>query len=589
MRARTQRRAAAAIIVVALAVAACTNPMKETVAAIVEEHSRPRAEPTVPSGWGIAPDTPIVITFSETIDTSTAELSGTALAESDGASWSRTFEPDDTLTVAPASTWSPSGTKTLTVRAQDLQTYDLEPLELEYTVLDGAVYVRGGDGSDDNPGTSGLPKKTILGAVENAELVYDAAEIRIAEGTYTEEEPITVATDLQFLGGYDDANWGMRESQSRWPVDDSITPQYPTTVRVDDEFVFNVNGDGLEVLLEHLSIVNTTLSGASETNAVFALTSTVTLRSVRVNGGGGAAAFGVAARSGAAVLENADVRGAEQGRGTGVLVGDGSLTVTGSRIHAGLGRTDDYTIGVALTRSTATIDSSFIYGGDAWTIANGIFCDAAELMLTNSVVLGGNSTAGSYTQGVYVNASTVTIRNNTIGSGTVAVGDDLDGSEGITLVNGSTSTIDNNIIFTEQGDPDVRRYGVAAMVNSEPTSFRNNAIFARTGTLDAEFARSGDPYVPVASVEDLNNGESFASGNVDVAAVFMVDAGGDDYRLDASTPTNIRQGGLDGAALGWGFSVDKDGAARTNLTEGPDDGPTNAGADGWSMGAFELD
>lgn len=50
-----------------------------------------------------------------------------------------------------------------------------------------------------------------------------------------------------------------------------------------------------------------------------------------------------------------------------------------------------------------------------------------------------------------------------------------------------------------------------------------------------------------------------------------------------------RQGGLDGAAEGWGFSVDMDGNTRTNLTEGPDDSPVNDGAAGWSMGAYEFD
>lgn len=579
-------RAAVGLLALLVLLATCTNPMKETVEAVVEQYSRPRAEPNVPNHWGIAPDTPVVVGFSETIDTSTVELSGTLLSESDGGVWSQTFEVDDTLTVSPVGTWSVAGTKTLTVRAKDTQTYELEPLDLEYRVLDGAVYVHADGGDDDNPGTRDLPKRTIEGAVENAELVYDTAEVRVAEGTYNEEAAITVQKNLQFLGGYDGADWDTRESEPRWAVGDQTPAQYPTTVRVDDTFVFNVNGDRLHVLFEHLSLENATLGGASSTNGVFAFTSTVTLRSVRVTGGRGQTASGVATNDGTIVLEYADVHGAEQGNGTGVLVGGGTLTVAGSRIDGGSGGTDDDTAGIALQGATATIDASFVFGGDAWSKATGIFCDAdSQLTLTNSVVVGGSSKEDSSTDGIIVRGSSAVLRNNTIGSGTVLFGTDHDGSVGISLVDTVESHIDNNIIFTESGSDAVRRYGVTALPNSAPSSFRNNAIFGQgDDALGAVFVWAAEPEVEL----DLTalNAQGFASGNVGEAAVFA-DANAGDYHLTATTtPVDIRQGGLDGAAQGWGFTTDKDGATRTDST---DHGAANDDAAGWSMGAYEQD
>jgi hypothetical protein len=61
------------------------------------------------------------------------------------------------------------------------------------------------------------------------------------------------------------------------------------------------------------------------------------------------------------------------------------------------------------------------------------------------------------------------------------------------------------------------------------------------------------------------------------------------WRLTGSSPVETRQGGLDGAAQSWGFNQDKVGNTRTNLIDGPDDGPTNTNAGGWSIGAYEND
>lgn len=56
---------------------------------------------------------------------------------------------------------------------------------------------------------------------------------------------------------------------------------------------------------------------------------------------------------------------------------------------------------------------------------------------------------------------------------------------------------------------------------------------------------------------------------------------GDDH-LTLTAPVNLREGGKGQSAV---FSTDYDGAARTAVVNAP----TQAGAAGWSVGAFKLD
>lgn len=54
-----------------------------------------------------------------------------------------------------------------------------------------------------------------------------------------------------------------------------------------------------------------------------------------------------------------------------------------------------------------------------------------------------------------------------------------------------------------------------------------------------------------------------------------------DFHLQASSPCDVRQGGLDLSAL---FTIDRDSVPRTAI---PTCGPVNSGAAGWSTGAYE--
>ncbi|MFC1524468.1 Ig-like domain-containing protein [Thermodesulfobacteriota bacterium] len=87
-----------------------------------------------PAGFStIGSNTAIVITFSETIGTSTLVLGGAMGNEDDGGVWSQTSVTDDTLTISPATSWT-DGAADLTVDANDLSGNSLATMNLSYTV-----------------------------------------------------------------------------------------------------------------------------------------------------------------------------------------------------------------------------------------------------------------------------------------------------------------------------------------------------------------------------------------------------------------------------------------------------------------------
>ena len=65
------------------------------------------------------------------------------------------------------------------------------------------------------------------------------------------------------------------------------------------------------------------------------------------------------------------------------------------------------------------------------------------------------------------------------------------------------------------------------------------------------------------------------TGNTKLIPIFV---GSGDMHLTGASPTDVKSGGIDGAANSWGFTTDKDGNPRTGN-----------GTTGWSMGAYELD
>ena len=139
--------------------------------------------------------------------------------------------------------------------------------------------------------------------------------------------------------------------------------------------------------------------------------------------------------------------------------------------------------------------------------------------------------------------------------------------------------MDNNIIFTTAG---LYRIGILADSGSDPAALRNNNIFGCPTALYSRETTVQTDYTSVAGFEAALG--AAASGNVSRSGIFIDQSS--DLHLAAAADVDVRQGGLDGSALGWSFSTDMDGNNRTNSTAG---GPSNTDAGGWSMGAYEKD
>ena len=183
-------------------------------------------------------------------------------------------------------------------------------------------------------------------------------------------------------------------------------------------------------------------------------------------------------------------------------------------------------------------------------------------------------------KGINIDASSPVIRNNTICGGHVSLIDYIvGGEEGIVCTNSSHPVIENNVIFSKGTTGNIFRYGINAATNSAPASLKNNSIYMeQSGAASAgPFAWNNDGTMTVVADPDTDPDLSFASANVLLRADFS-DETNSDFHLEDSTDIDIKTGGLDGGALGWGFSTDLEGTARTEN-----------GTKGWSMGAYEKD
>jgi hypothetical protein len=128
------------------------------------------------------------------------------------------------------------------------------------------------------------------------------------------------------------------------------------------------------------------------------------------------------------------------------------------------------------------------------------------------------------------------------------------------------------------------------MPDVDVVELRNNA-FDGIGT--ALYDDGDAEHTTIVSMETHLAGIG-ASGNV-AAAIDFVDLDGvdgdlmtaddNDLRLAESAACEVREGGLDGGAEGWGTSRDASRYVRSVWLPG---GPTTADAAGWSLGAFEL-
>ena len=289
----------------------CPLPLRTTLEQVVKDYQTPKSTLVFETGSGIAPTTPIVISFTETIDTATLVLSGSMAPESDGGTWSKQTSSNDTLTISPKTAWSKGSGKTLTMNCANSEGYAVKQIALTYGVLDGVVYVRATGGSDGNPGTSDLPKLTIQEAIDTAAAVYATAEVHVAAGTYQPSSVIDLKDGISLFGGYDPADWTKRETNPDWAITGTGTSAYPTVIQTSS----NVAALRIQTTSHPLTVDGFTISGGvggsgNDTTAIYCSNSTgVVIQSNSIDGGGGDLSVGVTLDQSAVALQRNTISG----------------------------------------------------------------------------------------------------------------------------------------------------------------------------------------------------------------------------------------------------------------------------------------
>jgi hypothetical protein len=459
------------------------------------------------------------------------------------------------------------------------------------------LYVRP-DGKNENPGTKDQPKKDIRAAIDYMVANGLRGTVHVAEGFYPVDfvagTHIVMADGVSLKGGYSSDFSIHNPSVFQSVIQDLSTNSTEYTRAV----------DGGTELTPDTSIEGFVVIGgqADESFAIYCKGSSPAIDgNVLTGGSNGQMDIAVACDSSAPHVVGNIING---GGGPGsfeaygiVLInlsdGDPVPVIYGNTVNGGEAQV---VAGIVLSDSSgdALVEANTIDAGLQTAAGYGVQVVNAKAQIRNNTISGGNTTNGqSFGIYTYFTANSVAIHNNTITGGMGGV------SYSIFIGDNSSPYIDNNILLTTFGA--ARTHIHEDTVTSDPSSVRNNHFYDFSGPF-AFYQDSDLGTQYIAAINDFNNTTQDpakpSEGNVDGDPVFLDQDGPDtiidtvfdnNWRLTGSSPVETRQGGLDGAAQSWGFNQDKVGNTRTNLIDGPDDGPTNTNAGGWSIGAYEND
>jgi hypothetical protein len=511
-----------------------------------------------------------------------------------------------TITISPGPTgtglWTGPGTLTVSATAVDGTPFTKT---LSVAGVFNGICVSANRGSDSVPnnGSVRLPFFTVkkaadtaaasYGSTPNSVLVARSATAYLVDGRSAGGR-VVLSASSSLLGEYAD------DFQSR-----SISSPPGTTLTDSNTSTDASNATNPNRVIE-LSAGNTgtveglTVNGGTGayTTAVYCKAASPTIRKMTLRSGGNGASnaqrVGLWIEGAASPTVDTNVfNDSPNGGGTSVGEADGIyiLNLTGTpvilnnTICGGVANntvsSGNTTIGISMNGGTSTslkvVKNTFVPGiGDVATAFLYPSGSSIGFFENNLVEVGIGQTGGSSSVGVSVSGSSsvLTVRNNTFVLGyPLAIGVEA----GIRLIGiGTASTFyaDNNIFHDYGAVTSI--YGVLESGASTPDSFKNNlfSYFVTNGAILYHNSTPAD-YLSVAAMATGINGElaSSASSNAAAEPIGFVNAGAGNFHL---TSTNVQ--GIDGSALGWGFTDDRDGITRTgNLTTG------------WSVGCYEKD
>ncbi len=264
-----------------------------------------------------------------------------------------------------------------------------------------------------------------------------------------------------------------------------------------------------------------------------------------------------------------------------------NATLRDNRIEAGAGGSSQ-SFGVWLDASgsrTHVLERNMIGAGGA-AASIGLASIGDTIASRNNLI---GSGGGSISRGISCNGSGLSSENDTIdggaGSGT---------SYGVLIANNCDPTIDNAIIVTGGAGSNICIFENDA--NSDPAHLRNIDVFGCTTAVLAKHTGGsgscvGDADRDCLALAAVNTRANTLEGTAGLTYLvsldpMFVDGTGarladKDYRLQAGTPTDVREGGRD---LQASFTDDLAGATRSTTTTTS----TLAGASGWSLGCYEA-
>ncbi|MCF7929759.1 MAG: right-handed parallel beta-helix repeat-containing protein [Spirochaetales bacterium] len=382
---------------------------------------------------------------------------------------------------------------------------DLERLVEEYEAAQKGiiVYVNGATGDDVQ--NSGLEPDNPLATIQagiNAAEGRTGSEVRVAEGTYSINETITMANGVSLYGGYS-SDFSSRDADSH-------------TVTIDDGRS-ETTGFSTIAFPSEVSTV-TVFDGFSVQGGV---SSGDIAEVVSCNGSDGV------------VIRNNDISAGGSYDIFGVYVGgNGSTLIEKNTIE--------------VTNGDSNCRGMYVNGSGSISIT-----------VRNNVI---SATDGNFTTGIafWPDSGTPVIHNNTFYVGQ----DNGNYSDCIRISDNTNPRIENNIFYMTAGVSGVRRIIREEEVDSDPAIVRNNCFYNYT-IIYADY--DGTNPITINDVNDptmtTQNGAGTSEGNVDHDPGFTNPFAAD-FHLD-HPPVNVSGGGRD---LSSYFTADLEGTVRTTET-----------------------
>lgn len=530
------------------------------------------------------------------------------------------------------------------VKAAKLQNNLLSKVQSFQVLETNTYYVNGSSTVTTQVGNKSAPFRTIQDAMSAANVSRSAnsssfVSIRVAAGTYTES--VILKPGISLYGGYNASDWSRNTSTNTTTIQAALSAGVFASSDVSATFTATTIVDGFTIR-----------GGAVSPSVAVYSSGSPTISNNILHGGSGNPSYGVQLVSSSSIISNNSIHpGTGSTTATGIEIsGTSSATITNNTISGGAAATQyginnsatsgtisaskntittsatgtSYGIansasantsylnntitanggspvyGIYINNSSPTISGNQILSATSSSYSAAVFAQNSSSAVVNNFLHGG---AGTFnTRGVDCQGCSIALSNNTINGGTGSASANI---FGVSVSLTSAITITNNVIFVSATSGSLRYCIYESDPMADPSSVHNNLVFDCGNGLYLD----NSPNVVRNLESDLNTSANTtqglptsASGNLGPASVANFAAvnfvSSSDLRLTASSPLNVRCGGRNtsGSNCGPGNTAacgnvtsDFDSILRTASLTGTCVGASNAGAAGYSIGAYEKD